>query len=129
LILMKGPEAAAHYPDPALRPFGDLAFLFDDPAVAHRAVIASGFVEVGDVAGYKDARHLRPLAWPDLPLVVELQREANRPVWLAPLDTAELLELTRLGATGVADLAEPVPAAHAVLLAAHSWAHEPLRST
>lgn len=127
LILMKGPEAAACYPDPALRPFGDLDFLVDDPVAAHRALMASGFVEVGDAGCYEDAHHLRPLAWPDLPLVVELHREANRPVWLAPLDTTELLELTRPSATGVAGLSGPVPGAHAVLLAAHSWAHEPLR--
>ena len=48
LILMKGPEAAARYPDPALRPFCDLDFLVDDPAAAHRALMAAGFVEVGD---------------------------------------------------------------------------------
>ncbi len=48
LILMKGPEAAARYPDPALRPFCDLDFLVDDPAAAHRALMASGFVEVGE---------------------------------------------------------------------------------
>ena len=48
LILMKGPEAAARYPDPALRPFCDLDFLVDDPAAAHRALMAAGFVEVGE---------------------------------------------------------------------------------
>ena len=59
--------------------------------------------------------------------MIELHREANRPVWLAAPDPDELLELTRASATGVAGLSAPVPAAHAVLLAAHSWAHEPLR--
>ena len=43
--------------------------------------------------------------------------------WIA----AELLELTQPSATGVPGLLAPVPAAHAVLLAAHSWAHAPLR--
>ena len=28
--------------------------------------------------------HLRPLVWPGLPLFIELHREPNRPVWLAP---------------------------------------------
>lgn len=127
LILMKGPEAAARYPDPAIRPFLDLDFLVDDPRAAHRSLLASGFVEVGEPARYEGAHHLRPLAWPDLPLVIELHREPNRPTWLGPPDRDELLELTRASAIGVAGVSAPVPAAHAVLLAAHSWAHEPLR--
>jgi len=127
LILMKGPEAAARYPGRAMRPFLDLDFLVDDPAAAHRALLASGFVEVGEPARYEGAHHMRPLAWPDLPVAIELHREANRPNWLAPPDLDELLELTRPSATGVPGLSAPVPAAHAVLLAAHSWAHEPLR--
>ena len=127
LILMKGPEVAARYPDPAMRPFLDLDFLVDDPPAAHRALMASGFLEVGEPDRYEGAHHLRPLAWPELPLVIELHREPNRPVWLAAPDPDELLELTRPSATGVAGLSAPVPAAHAVLLAAHGWAHEPLR--
>lgn len=127
LVLMKGPEVGAHYPDPALRPFCDLDFLVEDPAAAHRALMAVGFVEMGDPARYERVHHLRPLAWPTLPLVVELHREPNRPAWLAPPDPTELLELTQPSATGVAGVSAPVPAAHAVLLAAHSWAHQPLR--
>jgi hypothetical protein len=127
VILMKGPEVATRYPDPAMRPFLDLDFLVDDPPAAHRALTASGFLEVGEPARYEGAHHLRPLAWPELPLAIELHREPNRPVWLAAPDPDELLELTRPSTTGVAGVSAPVPAAHAVLLAAHSWAHEPLR--
>jgi hypothetical protein len=127
LVLMKGPEAAARFPDRALRPFCDLDFLADDPAAAHRALMASGFVEMGDPARYEEAHHLRPLAWPELPIVIELHREPNHPTWLTPPATSELLELTRPSVTGVAGLSAPVPAAHALLLAVHSWAHAPLR--
>lgn len=126
LILMKGPEAGAQYPDPALRPFRDLDLLVGDPAAAHRALMASGFVEVGDAGGYDGAHHLPPLAWPALPIVIELHHEPNRPLWLPPLETAELLELTRPSSTEISGLLGPVPAAHAVLLAVHSWAHRPL---
>ncbi len=126
LILMKGPEAGARYPDPALRPFCDLDFLVDNPVAAHRALMASGFVEVGDAARYEGVHHLRPLAWPALPIAIELHHEPNCPKWLAPPATAELLDLVRPSTTQVAGLLGPVPAAHAVLLAAHSWAHEPL---
>ncbi|HUA02599.1 MAG TPA: nucleotidyltransferase family protein [Solirubrobacteraceae bacterium] len=127
LVLMKGPEVAACYPHPSDRAFCDLDFLAGDPVEAYRALVAAGFVEVGDPALYEDVHHLRPLVWPDLPLFIELHKEVNLPDWLAPPPTPELLELTRPSATGVDGLRAPVPAAHAVLLAAHGWAHEPLR--
>ena len=47
LILMKGPEVAALYPDPALRPFSDLDILADDPHAAQDALVASGFAAAG----------------------------------------------------------------------------------
>lgn len=127
LVLMKGPEVGARYPAPTLRPFCDLDLLVDEPAAAHRAMVAAGFLEAGEPARYERAHHLRPLVWPGVPLFIELHREPNRPAWIAPLDRAELLELTQPSATGVSGLLAPVPAAHAVLLAAHSWAHAPLR--
>jgi Uncharacterised nucleotidyltransferase len=127
LMLMKGPEVAACYPHPSDRAFCDLDLLADDPVEAYRALIAAGFVEVGDPALYEDAHHLRPLVWPELPLCIELHREVNHPDWLRPPPTLELLELTRPSLTGIDGLRAPVPAAHAVLLAAHGWAHEPLR--
>ncbi len=127
LVLMKGPEVAAHYPEPGVRPFRDLDLLVDDAGAVQRALIAAGFVEVGDPARYEGIHHLRPLAWPDLPLAIELHREANHAAWLRPPATAELLDMTQASATGVAGLLAPVPAAHALLLATHGWAHQPLR--
>lgn len=126
LVLMKGPEVGARYPDPALRPFRDLDFLVDDPPAAHAALKAAGFVELGDATRYEGAHHLGPLVWPALPLGIELHREPHCPPWLTPPDAAELLQLTRPSTTQVSGLFGLVPAAHAVLLAAHSWAHEPL---
>lgn len=37
LIVMKGPEAAGRYPDPATRPYADLDILADDPEAAQKA--------------------------------------------------------------------------------------------
>ena len=127
LVLMKGPEVAARFPHPSDRAFCDLDFLADDPVEACRGLVAAGFVEVGDPKVYEHAHHLRPLVWPDLPLFIELHREVNHPDWLLPPPTVELLELTGPSVMGVDGLRAPVPAAHAVLLAAHGWAHEPLR--
>ncbi|HWF72782.1 MAG TPA: nucleotidyltransferase family protein [Solirubrobacteraceae bacterium] len=126
LLLMKGPEAAARYPDPGTRYFRDLDLLAGDAPAAQRALTAAGFVEVGSPAEYADRQHLCPLAWPGLPLVVELHRVPNRPAWLAPPPAEEILRLAVPSATGVDGLLAPAPAAHALLLAAHGWAHKPL---
>jgi hypothetical protein len=127
LVLMKGPEVAAHYPRPSVRTFCDLDLLVGDTSAAHRALTAAGFVEVGDPARYRGAHHLRPLVLPGLPLFVELHREPNHPRWLPAPPIDDLLELTQPSATGVAGVGAPIPAAHALLIAAHGWAHEPLR--
>lgn len=127
LMLIKGPELAPGYPRRELRPFIDLDLLSDDPAAAHRALLSAGFIEVGVPTAYTGAHHLRPLAWPQLPLTIELHHTPNHPNWLAPPPNRELLELACPSATGVDGLLGPLPAAHAVLIALHSWAHQPLR--
>jgi hypothetical protein len=129
LIVVKGPEAAAYYPDAALRPYKDVDVIVADAQAAQRALLAAGFepIETADPAKYEDIHHLHPLRVPDLPLTVELH---DRPKWLegrrAP-SAEELFALavpSRLGVEGV--LALP-PAGHAVVLAVHSWTHAPLR--
>jgi putative nucleotidyltransferase-like protein len=127
LLLIKGPEVAARYPDPTLRLFGDVDLLTPDADAAQAALLAAGFVEIGDPLLYIDIHHLRPLELPGLPLVVEVH---SRPKWVAGLPAPTLEELlvdavpTAVGAPGIL---APSPAKHALLLAAHSWAHEPLR--
>lgn len=125
LLLLKGLDVARRYPEPGLRMFGDVDLLADDAASAQHALLSAGFREVGDPSLYEDIHHLRPLQWPDLPLVVELH---SRPKWvegIAPAPaTAELLAAAIPGPHGFEVLP---PAHHALLLAAHSWAHEPLR--
>jgi len=127
LVLIRGPEVAAYYPDPALRPFKDLDLLVDDPDAAQAALLAHGFVEVGGSAPYGRIDHLGALAWPGLPLAIELHRELNEAPWLQSRGAAELLARTQPSATGVAGVLAPVPAVHALLLAVHGWGREPLR--
>ena len=125
LVLLKGLEVARRYPESGLRTFGDVDLLADDAPSAQRALLAAGFQEVGDPNLYEDIHHLRPLQWPDLPLVVELH---SRPKWVEgvapPPATADLLAAAVPGPHGFGVLP---PAHHALLLAVHSWAHEPLR--
>jgi hypothetical protein len=127
LVVLKGPEIAARYPDAALRPYNDLDLLVPDPAEAQRALLAAGFVPIGNPRLYVNIHHERPLAAPGLPLHVELHSVAKWPERLTPPPAAELFEAAEpsvLGVAGVSTLARPH---HALVLAAHSWAHDPLR--
>jgi hypothetical protein len=126
LMLLKGPEVAARYPDRWQRPFGDLDLLAPDPITAQRALLAAGFTLVGDERIYRGIHHLRPVHYPSFPLIVEIHA---RPKWIAtglgpPVE--ELFEAAVPSAVGVDGLLAPSPAHHALLLAAHSWSHEPL---
>jgi hypothetical protein len=99
----------------------------EDAEAAQRSLLDAGFQAVGDPALYEDIHHLRPLAFPGLPVTIELH---SRPKWidgLTPPPPAELFGIAvERGASldGVLTL----PAGHhALMLAAHSWGHEPLR--
>jgi hypothetical protein len=126
LAIMKGPEVAARYADPATRPFRDLDLLTADAAAAQRALLAAGFAETGEPELYVGIHHLRPLVWPGLPLVVELH---ERPKWVRGLPAPparELLGAAVPSATGVDGVLALSPAHHVLAVAAHSWAHVPL---
>lgn len=125
IIPLKGPAVAARFPDPALRSFGDLDLLVANAADAQASLLAAGFEEVGDPALYVDIHHLRPLCWPGLPLVVEIHSRPKWPEGLKPPPaTVDLLAAAAPAGDGL----KMLPFAHhALLLAAHSWAHEPLR--
>jgi hypothetical protein len=71
------------------------------------------------------SQHEPPLAFPDLPLSIELHRTPKWPGWAAPPPVAELFNEAVPSRVG-ADVLAPHPAHHAVLLAVHSWAHRPL---
>jgi hypothetical protein len=128
LMLMKGPEVAARYPLPSDRPFCDLDLLVDDPVAAQRALIAAGFVEHGEPAAYAGLQHLPPLMWPGVPLAIEVHRHPSQPFWLAPVSAESLFRAAVPSATGVPGVLAPEPAAHAVLVVAHGWNHDPLGS-
>ncbi len=126
VVLMKGPELALRYPDPAWRPYRDLDVLVSDAAGVWQALRDAGFEETGDPELYRDLHHLRPLVLPKLPLIVEIHA---RPKWiegLTPPDTGELVETAVPSRLGVDGLLTLEPARHAVSLAAHAWAHVPL---
>lgn len=126
LVLIKGAEVAVDYPGPRLRRFGDVDLLASDAAAAQAALLAAGFVEVGEAWRYENIHHLRALWWPGLPLIVEIH---DRPKWpdglTGPLPE-ELLTSAVPARVGVEGIGALPAAEHALLLAAHAWAHEPL---
>lgn len=122
IMLMKGPEVAAHYPVPSDRPFSDLDLLVDDAPAAQRALVGAGFIEIGDSAAYAGLQHLPPLIWPGAPLVVEVHGRPSQPFWVAPAPPQSLFSTAVPSAVGVPGVLAPEPAAHAVLLVAHAWA-------
>jgi hypothetical protein len=125
-MLMKGPEVAASYPEPRTRPYADIDLLAEDPDGAQRALLAAGFIPRADARDHSRAQHLDPLIDPELALLVEIHRRPNCPARLTAPTTDELFSLAVPSVTGIDGLLAPLPAAHALLLAAHAWAHHPL---
>jgi putative nucleotidyltransferase-like protein len=136
IVVFKGPEVGARYPDPALRPFIDVDLLVRDPERAQAVLLEDGFEEVADPpwtvgrsrepALFARMHHTRPLMSPGVPLKIELHRWPSWPRWLTPPDPEALLATavpSSLGPDGVMTLS---PAEHALVLAAHSWVHQPL---
>jgi putative nucleotidyltransferase-like protein len=126
LLVVKGPELAALYPDPATRVSRDVDLVAPDPEAAQRRLLGAGFAEAGSADYYADAAHLVPLAWPGLPVEVEVHGRPNWPPWLEAPSVEALLEGAVPSATGVDGLLAPAPERHVLVLAAHAWTHGPL---
>jgi hypothetical protein len=126
VVIMKGIELAARYPEPSVRPFRDIDVLAHDAAGMQRDLLAAGFEELGIPSRYEGIHHLRPLVWTGLPVVVEVH---ERPKWvggIAPPSTAELLARAVPSSCGVDGILTLAPEDHVLAVAAHSWAHVPL---
>jgi hypothetical protein len=126
IVLMKGPEVGARYPDPALRPCKDLDLLVENPIGVQRALRAAGFVPTGTPHLYEGIHHLRPLFLPGLPVTIEVHARAKWPDHMTAPPAAELIEAAVPGALDVPGVLTLPVAHHAVVLAAHAWAHEAL---
>ena len=127
ILLHKGPEAARVYPDAAMRGYDDLDLIVRDALAAQRALVNAGFVEIGDPDAYRDIQHLRPLELPGLALRLEIHRHPKWPDSLRPPRPEELFEASVPSSVDVEGIDAPAPVHHALILAAHAWAHVPLR--
>ncbi len=126
LVLVKGAEVAARYPEPTLRPTRDIDLLVPDAEGVQRALLEAGFEPVGEEELYVDIHHLRPLSYPGLPLYLEIHSELKWPEGLDGPRTDELLADTAPASVGVDGILSLPPAHHSLVLAAHAWAHAPL---
>ena len=126
LVLMKGPEIAIRYPG-AARMFVDVDLLTPEPNWTHGQLQEAGFVEAGDPELFRPHHHLQPLKWPDLPLLVEIHGRPHWPEGLKARPVALIIDAAVPSGLHVEGILTPEPAQHALLVAAHSWAHEPLR--
>jgi hypothetical protein len=128
MIILKGAELSRRYPAELLRPSGDIDLLVGDAPAAHAALCSAGFVATGDPRRYVGIHHLQPLVWPNVPVAIELH---HAPKWVDGLDppsTSELFRFAVPATCSVEGFQTLAPAAHAVVLAVHAWAHEPLRN-
>jgi hypothetical protein len=125
IVLLKGPEVAALYPQNSRR-FGDIDVLTPDALGLHRSLREHGFLEVETPFDHREHHHLPPLRWPVIPLYVEVHAAPNWPQGIDAPAIAEILEAAVPSVVDVEGLSAPSRLHHALLLAAHSWAHEPL---
>jgi hypothetical protein len=126
MVLLKGPEAALRYPN-STRGFGDIDLLVPDAFRTQDELLAAGFVQDDDPAGiWVGIHHLARVRWPGSPLPIEVHTVPKWPDGLEPPSNAELLEAAVPSATAVEGLLAPCPTHHALLLAAHAWAHQPI---
>jgi hypothetical protein len=130
LILTKGPELARRYPEPAARPYRDLDLVTTDMHAAQSALLAAGFRPLREEPLRPGLQHLDALVSPGLPLALEMHDRPKWPTWAAstaPRAGELLAHSTPADHHGVDGLRTLEPAAHAVVVAAHAWAHRPLR--
>jgi hypothetical protein len=127
IVLMKGPEIACRYPVSVPRPFGDVDLLVADPVRAQAQLLDAGFRPVGDSALYTGIHHRQPLQLGEIPVPVELHDRPKWIPWSDPPAWDELLAVGRRASVAVPGFLAPRDSEHAVLVAVHAWAHEPLQ--
>jgi hypothetical protein len=127
MLVMKGPEVAARYPA-AARSFDDLDLLVADARAVQTALVAAGFLEVPDpTAHFLGIHHLPPLVWRELPLKIEVHERPKWPRELPAPPAQSLFDEAVPSFCGIDGVEAPAPHHHTLIVAAHAWAHVPLR--
>ena len=127
VLVLKGPVLAALYPHDHQRGYLDLDLVVADATASQRVLLANGAEYSFDEGAPADGHHERELMLPGLPISLELHHFPSWPRTGSPPQAAELLDLARAAADLPAGALALPPAEHAVIVAAHSWGHRPLR--
>lgn len=128
LVLMKGPEIARLYPKSGRR-FTDIDILVEDAPAVRSELLLGGFDEFVQPF-YSPTWHEleQTFIFRNIELEVDIHKTAHWPYGLRtpPRSTHEILEAAVPSILGVDGISTPAPHHHALLLAAHGWAHQPL---
>jgi len=128
IVVLKGPELAARYPAPHLRPATDVDVLVEDANDAQQRARRAGFVPLDEREGYYEPlHHLPPLWHPAFGVKLEIHRRPEWVSWSSPPPAEELLDIAVPAAVGVDGISALPAAEHALVVAAHSWSNLPLR--
>jgi hypothetical protein len=127
LLIFKGPEIAARYPEPHHRPHGDLDVLAERAGEAHDALLQAGW-RAGHAGSSFDCTHQFPgLVDGTTSLPVEVHRRLAWPAWVRAPHPEALLERAVPSRLGIAGLESLDPVDHTLQVAAHAWLHRPFR--
>lgn len=124
-VLFKGPEVAARYPTPQLRPYVDLDLLVPAADEVQRLLLGAGFREA-EVRAPDGHHHAQPLEWPGMPLRVEIHSKLNWPLWLRTPPSEEIMTAATLDSVFGMGVTTLPPVHHTLILAAHAWREAPL---
>jgi hypothetical protein len=128
VLVLKGPEVAALYPEHTMRTYGDLDLLVSDLVSAERRLIDAGFAELMPDRKLDGHHHDSPLGFSGMALMIELHRDPGWLSWLTPPSNGELMRTALPSATGVDGALALPPGQQALFLASHAWRHGPYTS-
>jgi hypothetical protein len=120
LVLMKGREVAALYPNATMRDYRDLDLLAKDPHEPWHWLVENGYRQDPRRRSDIDHHHLPALLSPTGKFAVELHIRANAPTWTR-FDSDSLFDRSAPSRTGIAGIIRPPDDVHALVLALHCW--------
>jgi hypothetical protein len=130
IVLLKGLDVAARYPESTLRRVRDVDALVSDADRVHDSLLTSGFrpiVEAGaswQPHDYDDLHELAPVECPGISMRLEVHRRPNWPSWGTPPPLDEILEAAVASTVAMDGVLAPSLEHQTLLVLAHSWSRQ-----